>query len=70
MEAIHCIYEGEDAFLQLWFDLHLDHKQSELGTRRGRYTVVLVVLPLVSPLTKCVTVTHACHCNSILVEVR
>ena len=60
VEATCCIYEGKDAFLWLPTSFGksilyndavictLDRKQSDLGTGRGSYTVVLVVSPLVS----------------------
>ena len=60
VEATCHIYEGKDAFLRLPTSFGksildndavictLDCKQSDLGTGRGSYTVVLVVSPLVS----------------------
>ena len=58
-ENNRCVYEGKNAFLWLptgfgklvgyeMLFCVLDYKQSELGTGLSSYTVVLLVLPLVS----------------------
>ena len=58
-EDNRCVYEGKNAFLWLptgfgklvgyeMLSCVLDYKQSELGTGLSSYTVVLLVLPLVS----------------------
>ena len=58
-EDNRCVYEGKNAFLWLptgfgklvgyeMLSCILDYKQSELGTGLSSYTVVLLVLPLVS----------------------
>ena len=59
VEDNRCVYEGKDAFVQLptsfgksahyevlYVICVLDHKQSELGTGRGSYAIILLVLPL------------------------